>query len=222
MSRETEFIEISLFPIPGSVAMPYSNVPLHIFEPRYRKMISESIAAKRRIGVCHTKRQISQSKTNPNIDLKDYLKSNHESYEPYTIFSAGLAELLETTEDGRMVVQIPMDGRYELIEVLQEVPYTIVKCTKYNDVETKSEDVILALRKSLDIELIDLCQKNQPTLMPLLESPEWSDLSHEEYSFAIFSLVLLEPNMKQMVLELKSVNERIRFLQESLSQNYLQ
>ena len=35
-------IKIPLFPL-NIVVLPYEKVPLHIFEPRYKKMISESI-----------------------------------------------------------------------------------------------------------------------------------------------------------------------------------
>lgn len=211
-------VAISLFPIPGSVAMPYSMVPLHIFEPRYRKMILESIAEKRRIGVCHTKRQISPTKTATKINLAEYLKHNQESYEPHTIFSAGYAELLETLDDGRLVVQVTMDGRYKLREVLQEVPYKIVACSSYSD---KSSESTPSLRSSLDLELLDLCEKNQPALKTYIESSEWKELNNEEYSYAIYSLVILDPDMLQIVLELQSIDERILFLKDSLTQHYL-
>src|SRR4051812_25753034 len=32
---------LPIFPLPGAVLLPHALVPLHIFEPRYRKMISD-------------------------------------------------------------------------------------------------------------------------------------------------------------------------------------
>ena len=48
---------ISIFPLPGAVLFPGLQLPLHIFEPRYRAMISDSLARDRRIGMIQPQRQ---------------------------------------------------------------------------------------------------------------------------------------------------------------------
>ena len=40
-----------LFPLPGAVLLPRTRLPLHIFEPRYRAMVSEAMARDRLIGM---------------------------------------------------------------------------------------------------------------------------------------------------------------------------
>lgn len=42
---------ISIFPLPGAVLFPGMHLPLHIFEPRYRAMVSDAMARDRRIGM---------------------------------------------------------------------------------------------------------------------------------------------------------------------------
>jgi len=42
---------ISIFPLSGAVLFPGLPLPLHIFEPRYRAMISDALARDRRIGM---------------------------------------------------------------------------------------------------------------------------------------------------------------------------
>ena len=42
--------EIGLFPL-GLVLLPTEQVPLHIFEPRYREMIADVIAGERPLAV---------------------------------------------------------------------------------------------------------------------------------------------------------------------------
>jgi hypothetical protein len=42
---------ISIFPLSGAVLYPGLQLPLHIFEPRYRAMISDALARDRRIGM---------------------------------------------------------------------------------------------------------------------------------------------------------------------------
>lgn len=49
-------VEIALFPIPNLVSFPGTLIPLHVFEPRYRRMIKDSVKMRRLIGVAHTKK----------------------------------------------------------------------------------------------------------------------------------------------------------------------
>lgn len=42
---------LSVFPLPGAILFPRMQLPLHIFEPRYRALVSESLARDRRIGM---------------------------------------------------------------------------------------------------------------------------------------------------------------------------
>ena len=42
---------LSLFPLPGAVLYPGLQLPLHIFEPRYRALIADALARDRRIAM---------------------------------------------------------------------------------------------------------------------------------------------------------------------------
>jgi uncharacterized protein len=42
---------LSIFPLAGALLFPRAYLPLHIFEPRYRSMISDAMARDRRIGM---------------------------------------------------------------------------------------------------------------------------------------------------------------------------
>ena len=42
---------IAIFPLPGAVLFPGLHLPLHIFEPRYRALVSDAMARDRRIGM---------------------------------------------------------------------------------------------------------------------------------------------------------------------------
>lgn len=47
---------ISIFPLPGAVLYPGLHLPLHIFEPRYRALVSDALARDRRIGMIQPQR----------------------------------------------------------------------------------------------------------------------------------------------------------------------
>ncbi len=47
---------ISIFPLSGAILYPGLQLPLHIFEPRYRAMVSDALARDRRIGMIQPQR----------------------------------------------------------------------------------------------------------------------------------------------------------------------
>jgi len=49
-------VRISIFPLPGAILFPGLQLPLHIFEPRYRAMIKDALARDRRIGMIQPQR----------------------------------------------------------------------------------------------------------------------------------------------------------------------
>ncbi|SRR5258706_10078535 len=51
MTTDLKTCRLSVFPLPGALLFPRTHLPLHIFEPRYRAMIADSMARDRRIGM---------------------------------------------------------------------------------------------------------------------------------------------------------------------------
>ena len=47
----TQTTRLSVFPLPGALLFPRMHLPLHIFEPRYKAMVSDAMARDRRIGM---------------------------------------------------------------------------------------------------------------------------------------------------------------------------
>lgn len=220
--NDSQEIQIALFPIPGNVTFPYSVTTLHVFEPRYRKMIQDSIADKRRIGVAHTQAALSKkNKISPTATKEEILNTNQTSYIPYTIFSAGFAEIIQTLPDGRLLIEILMDARYVIKSELQQVPYKICLCEPYLD-ETENKNEDLQSRETLDQLLIELANRNGNDLKTFFEIDKWKNQTFEEYSFKIYSIVQFEPEILQNVLELKSSEKRIEFLIDFLTRGPLQ
>lgn len=58
---------ISLFPLPGALLFPGLQLPLHIFEPRYRAMISDSLARDRKIGMIQPRAQSPSRDVRPAL-----------------------------------------------------------------------------------------------------------------------------------------------------------
>ena len=209
MRAEEEF-KIYLFPIPGSVSFPNTTVPLHVFEPRYRALVKDALRDQVRIGVCHTEGVISPAK--PHDSLEESLNSNQATYEPCPVFSAGFAEIIDITADGRLLAEVKMDGRYEMIEEVQTLPYRIVKCVRFDDLAPESDErseQTKNLRTQINEHLLGMTEELRDEL--------GKDLSDEDYSFKIFQTIRFEPDLMQEVLEMQTPADRLRMLYEILS-----
>jgi len=104
---------IPLFPLPGVALFPELPLPLHIFEPRYRTMLKDSLAGSRFIGIVQ-------------------VKPGREG-DPSPIFSIGCAGRIEGVaelEDGRSNIVLRGVSRFSIDEELSEGrPYRVARVT---------------------------------------------------------------------------------------------
>lgn len=78
---------LPLFPLPNVVLFPNVFLPLHIFEPRYRQMVAESLSGDRIIGM---------------VMLKPGYEADYEGRPPiYATGCSGLITHVERLDDGR-------------------------------------------------------------------------------------------------------------------------
>ena len=114
-------IDVALFPIPNSVNFPGVPCPLHVFEPRYRQMVSHCIDNEMLMGVCHTEKLLHANERKQTVE--EALSSNQSTYKPQGVFSAGAVQLLEELDDGRLLIQVDTSVRLKLLEVRQTLPF---------------------------------------------------------------------------------------------------
>jgi Lon protease-like protein len=231
-SPSTDLVEVSLFPIPGQVSLPQTTVPLHVFEPRYRKMIHDAVAQKRRIGVAHTQKVLAEAKVSPTATREEILSSNQKTYLPHPVFSAGFVEILETLPDGRLMVEIEMDSRFKIIEEVQSVPYKIARCLPFEDLPEETDQDLKSEIDGLVLSLLDgvLRERSQDPqvteqigrVREMFTGSDWRNQSMQSYSFRIFSIVGFEPDVLQRVLELQSARARLVFLRDLFTRGPLQ
>ena len=88
--------EIGLFPL-GLVLLPTERVPLHIFEPRYKELISECLAEEREFGLVLA----------DDDGLRDIGTR------------ARVIEVLQEFEDGRLNIVVEGAERFRLVELTE-------------------------------------------------------------------------------------------------------
>ena len=92
-------IRIPIFPLPGAILFPGLQLPLHIFEPRYRELVGSALAKDRLIGMI----QPQQSKDGAPL---------------YDIGCLGRIGDVEALEDGRYNIVLDGETRFRLVREL--------------------------------------------------------------------------------------------------------
>ena len=130
---------LSIFPLPGALLFPGMHLPLHIFEPRYRAMISDAMARDRRIGMVQPKPNLGPNM--PAYPDKPLL---------FDIGCVGKIAEFEASEDGRY--NLILEG-LSLFRIVRELDVT----TAFRQVEAEllpapEEPEVLSLSRRAALE----------------------------------------------------------------------
>src|SRR5918998_6461106 len=90
-------IRVPIFPLAGAILFPRSQLPLHIFEPRYRDMVRDALDGGGQIGMIQP---VSLDPVSPPL---------------YAVGCVGEIVGVEELEDGRYNIVLGGTGRFRLI-----------------------------------------------------------------------------------------------------------
>lgn len=90
---------LSIFPLPGAVLFPGLQLPLHIFEPRYRALVGDALVRDRRIAMIQPQRSIDGAPL-------------------YSVGCVGRIGEIEAMDDGRYNLILEGESRFRLIREL--------------------------------------------------------------------------------------------------------
>jgi len=108
---------LSIFPLPGAILFPGLQLPLHIFEPRYRELVGSALAKDRLIGMI----QPQQSREGAPL---------------YDIGCVGKIGDVEAMEDGRYNIVLDGEARFRVIRELEvSTPFRQVEAELIDDPE---------------------------------------------------------------------------------------
>ena len=212
----SSFLDVAIFPLPNQVSFPGTVVPLHVFEPRYRKMIDESVEHERMIAVCHVKKQIGPAKKQQSIQRA--LNTNQASYLPQEIFSAGPCNILKRSRDGRIYVNISMRHRLKFDREIQTLPYRIASCSLLHDDPVEPSQMVDQQINIVDM-ILDLIGRQAPTEVSRFNREAWLTMDPQQFSFTIFQLLRFKPELMQFILELTNPEERLQLIVKTLTDN---
>jgi Lon protease-like protein len=182
-------IELPLFPL-DVVLFPGENLPLHIFEPRYRLMINECQQEDKPFGIVLMRPE-----------------SEHLQEEPYAVGTMAEIVALDQLEDGRMNLIARGLQRFRILSQHRQKPYLSGLVEVYEDIA--GQELTLTNYANQARELFD------SYLQILLEVVGKQDIDFnlptapEEISHFIAYFLDVQNERKQQFLELTSTKQRL-------------
>ena len=102
---------VPLFPLPNVVLFPDVPLPLHVFEPRYRALVTDALSSHRTIGMTL---------------LKPGYEADYHGRPPiYPIGCSGSIVREERLDDGRYNIVLHGRERFRIVEEQQGAPYRL-------------------------------------------------------------------------------------------------
>jgi ATP-dependent Lon protease len=193
--------QIPLFPLPV-VLLPNELLPLHIFEPRYRKMIKDVQLTNNLFGVC-------------------YFASEGAEISKPPIGSVGcVAELREVQplEDGRSNILTVGVIRYVLEDYADtDEPYFVGEVSYFED-ETEDLNVLEPLADEVFALFMRVAKAAHELSGERGKMPEIPQAEPQMLSFLIAAAFNLSAEEKYKLLEIRSTSARLAELREKLKQ----
>ncbi|MEM1110550.1 MAG: LON peptidase substrate-binding domain-containing protein [Pseudomonadota bacterium] len=200
--------DVALFPIPNSVNFPGVPCPLHVFEPRYRQMVSHCIDNAMMIGICHTEKVLRSN--DKEQTLEEALGSNQSTYKPVDIFSAGPVELLEELSDGRLMIRVDTAMRMRLGQEKQTLPFSIWTCEELlDDPLDEADEAALAQTQAKILRRLLALTHGNDQAQDMLNSEHWQEMPALKFSFAVAGCLAMPPDISQSLLEMTSPQQRL-------------
>ncbi len=180
---------LPVFPLPNAIALPGSNLPLNIFEPRYLKMVQDAMKTDHLIGMV-------QPRDNNHIPAL------------YQVGCAGRIIRYDETPDGRLEIVLTGLCRFRISEEVSSLRgYRIVKpewtefSLDFEEQEPVEEndrgEMMRALKSFMQLHGMDA---------------DWAMLermSPEELTNSLVGVLPIEREDKQMLIEAETLEDRI-------------
>ncbi|MBX3120024.1 MAG: LON peptidase substrate-binding domain-containing protein [Fimbriimonadaceae bacterium] len=182
--------ELALFPL-ETVLFPFASVQLHVFEDRYREMVSECMEDGRLFGIVLIR---SGSETDEHI-------------EPYLVGTAVRIVNLHTYDDGRMDLQVQGEHRFRIRRLDESKPYLtgLVEPVIEGEPDDSPRTDALVLKAREDFQLLVEGLIARPGFnVQVIFPPDPMALS-----FTIANLLPIENREKQSLLETTDTIERL-------------
>ena len=188
---------IPIFPLPNAVLFPNVFMPLHIFEPRYRAMVTDALAGDRIIGM---------------VLLRPGFEADYEGKPPvYPIGCAGVITHSEALPDGRFNIVLRGIEKFRVAGEDASKPYRLAQVQAIAEAVAEQDRAqIRQFRHRLEAIMAAAMERSgaDPRFPPAVPD--------EDLVNALAQYMALEPIERQALLEQPGCLARCRALVELL------
>lgn len=179
---------LSVFPLAGAILFPRMLLPLHIFEPRYRAMITDSLARDRRIGMIQPRGKTAP----PGL---------------FDMGCVGKIADVEALDDGRFNIVLEGVARFRVLRELDvKTPFRQVEA----EIEAPGEVEILAIADRAAIE--SESRKFADAQGYAVDWEAVTRLDDESLVNGIAQVAPFDPASKQALLEADTLRDRAELI----------
>lgn len=190
---------LSVFPLTGALLFPRMHLPLHIFEPRYRALVSDALARDRRIGMIQPR--ASDRGADPDSNKPPL----------YRMGCVGYISQVEALDDGRYNLVLEGVSRFRLVRELDvSTPFRQVEGEFVEEIEDQS--LALAERSGLEAE----SRKFATAQGYAVDWEAVSRLDDEALVNGIAQIAPFDAAAKQALLETDNLSERCELIVQLL------
>jgi Lon protease-like protein len=178
---------LSIFPISGAILFPGLQLPLHIFEPRYRALVSDALARDRRIAL------IQPQAVSDGAPL-------------FGIGCVGRIGEVEALDDGRFNIVLEGESRFRLVRELEVT--TLFRQIEGELIDEPDEVLSSAERAGFEFEARDFADRQG-------YSVDWDSVARLDDETLINGVSQIAPfdvAAKQALLEAEDVRVRCELL----------
>jgi Lon protease-like protein len=177
---------LAIFPLGGAILFPRMHLPLHIFEPRYRAMISEVMARDQRIGMIQP-------------------RAEGEPPPLYAIGCMGRVAEIEALEGGRFNIILSGESRFRVVnELAVATPFRQVEAELFAPERDDPGILAAAERAALEEEGRRFAER----LGYVVDWAAVTKLDDETLVNAIAQVAPFDPAGKQALLEADTLSQR--------------
>lgn len=192
--------ELPIFPLPV-VLFPGVPLPLHIFEPRYKQLLSDIKSTNNLFGISYFDATTTEKEIPPAGHI------------------GCVAEVSETQAmpDGRSNILTLGVVRYRVESYVERGdPYLVAQVSFFED-EDEDDEVLSECSGEVADTFTRIARAVRIINDERTSLPDISDTEPQRLSFLVAAAMEIEADVKQELLELRSTSERLRRLRDMLS-----
>jgi hypothetical protein len=184
-------VRLSIFPLAGAILLPRAQLPLHIFEMRYRALVKDAMARDRRIAMIQPREPEEDDNENPPL---------------FEVGCVGKVAEVEALDDGRFNVILEGVSRFRVVRELDvTTPFRQIEgsIAGFGD-EREPAPLSIAMRGGLFSE----SRKFATALGYAVDWDAVEELDDEALVNMITQVAPFDIASKQALLEVETMEER--------------